>query len=345
MKISIIIPVFNEGENIEKLLNSIKKNKVNNKEIIVVDDGSTDNTREVLKKFKNFIKYIYIKKSGVARARNVGIKYSSGSLIFFFDGDVILKENTLKSFIKCFKENKKLNILQGHWNKTYPTKTNFITKHILLKINHNIEEKFKNEKKYFNFKGIKVSDLSTGCLALRRKVLKNIKFNENYKHAGGEEFEMGARLIDKYDILYSPKIKVFHKFENIFTTLKRIFFRSINYAVLIFNYRRGKIKNLSKSNEAVVPRRDIINTLIISLFLVSILALLVNTKFSYIIFLSLILFFMNNLKLLIYIKKNLNFISMIKSYFVQLAITLVNTIGIMIAILLVYLIGYRGYKY
>ena len=84
---------------------------------------------------------------------------------------------------------------------------------------------------------------------------------------------------------------------------------------------------------------------IISLFLVSILALLVNTKFSYIIFLSLILFFMNNLKLLIYIKKNLNFISMIKSYFVQLAITLVNTIGIMIAILLVYLIGYRGYKY
>ena len=134
MKISIIIPVFNEEENIEKLLNSIKKNKIKNKEIIIVDDGSTDNTREILKKFGSFVKCVHIKKSGVARARNVGIRYSRGSLIFFFDGDVILKNNTLKSFIKCFKENKKLNILQGHWNKTYPSETNFITKHILLKI-------------------------------------------------------------------------------------------------------------------------------------------------------------------------------------------------------------------
>ena len=173
MKISIIIPVFNEQENIEKLLNSIKKNKIKNKEIIIVDDGSTDDTPKILKKFGNFIKYVHIKKSGVARARNVGIRHSSGALILFFDGDVILKKNTLKDFIKCFKENKKLNILQGHWNMTYPKKTNFITQHLLLKVNHNIEEKFNNEKKYFNFKGIKVSDLSTGCLALRRKVLKN----------------------------------------------------------------------------------------------------------------------------------------------------------------------------
>ena len=345
MKISIIIPVFNEEENIEKLLNSIKKNKIKNKEIIIVDDDSTDNTREILKKFGSFVKCVHIKKSGVARARNVGIRYSQGSLIFFFDGDVILKKNTLKSFIKCFKENKKLNILQGHWNKTYPAETNFITKHILLKINHNIEEKFKSEKKYFNFKGIKVSDLSTGCLALRRKVLKNIKFNENYKHAGGEEFEMGSRLIDKYDIFYSPKIKVFHKFENIFITLRRIFFRSINYSVLIFNYRRKKTKNLSKSNETVVPRRDIVNTLIVFFFLLSFLALLINIKFTYLVFSSLILFFLNNLKLLIYIKNNLSLISMIKSYFVQLVITLTNIAGIMIAILLIYLIGYRGYKY
>ena len=56
-------------------------------------------------------------------------------------------------------------------------------------------------------------------------------------------------------------------------------------------------------------------------------------------------YFFNNLNFLIYIKNNLNFISMIKSYFVQLAITLANIVGIMIAIILVYLIGSKGYKY
>ena len=176
-----------------------------------------------------------------------------------------------------------MNILQGNWKKTYPKKTNFITKHLLLKINHNIEERFKNEKKYFNFKGIKVSDLSTGCLALRKNVLKNIKFNENYKHAGGEEFDMGSRLIDKYEIFYSPKIRVFHKFENIFITLKRIFFRSINYSMLIFNYRKKKKHNLIKSNETVVPRRDIINSVIVFFFLLSFLSLVINIKFSFLI--------------------------------------------------------------
>ncbi len=345
MKISIIIPVHNEQENIEELLNSIKRNNIKNKEIIVVDDGSNDDTKEILKKFKNSIKYIYIQKSGVAKARNVGIKNSNGSLIFFFDGDVILKKNTLKIFINSFKKNKSLNILQGHWNKTYREKANFITNHILLKVNQNFEEKFKNEKKYFNFKGIKASDLSTGCLALRKKVLKKMKFNENYKHAGGEEFEMASRLINKFDIFYHPKIKVFHKFENIFVTLKRIFFRSINYAVLIFSQKGDRKHKLIKSHEVVVPKRDTNNVSIILFFLFSILLISIDIRFSLLTFISLILFLFNNLKLLMYINKNLGFISMIKSYFVQLAIILANTFGVIVAIAMVYLLKYKKYKH
>ena len=345
MKISIIIPVHNEQENIEELINSIRKNNIKNKEIIVVDDGSEDNTQEILKKFKKTIKYIHIQKSGVAKAPNVGIKNSKGSLILFFDGDVVLKKNTLKIFINSFKKNKNLNILQGHWNKTYHKKTNFITKHILLKIYQNFEEKFKNEKKYFNFKGIKASDLSTGCLALRKKVLKKIKFNENYKHAGGEEFEMASRLIEKFDIFYHPKIKVFHKFENIFVTLKRIFFRSINYAVLIFNQKGDKKRNLIKSHEVVVPKRDTTNVSIVLFFLFSILLILIDIRFSLLTFLSLIIFLFNNLKLLRYIRKNLGFIAIIKSYFLQLAIILANTFGVIIALAMVYLLKYRNYKH
>ena len=156
---------------------------------------------------------------------------------------------------------------------------------------------------------------------------------------------MASRLIDKYDIFYHLKIKVFHKFENIFITLKRIFFRSINYAVLIFSQRGKKKQNLIKSHEVVVPKRDITNVSIVSFFLLSLLTLLIDTRFSLLIFFSLILFLFNNFKLLVYIKKNLNFISMIKSYFIQLAIILANTTGVIIAIFIVYLIRQKGYKY
>ena len=246
MKTSIIIPVHNEEKNILNLLNSIFKNNSNNFEVIVVDDGSTDKTSKILKNFKKKVKYIHIKKSGVAKARNIGIKNASGSLILFFDGDVILKKNTIKKFIKYFKENKKLNVLQGIWEKKYIHKTNFITNHLLLKLNFNLDDKSKKEKKYFNFRGIKVSELLTGCLGIRKKIFKKIKFNEGYKRAGGEEFEMGSRIFQECDIFYTPKIKVFHQFENIFETLKRIFFRTINYAIFNFNLSTQKRKIFNK---------------------------------------------------------------------------------------------------
>ena len=84
------------------LLNSIIENSSDDYdiEIIVIDDGSTDNTKKIVLEFGNLIKYIFINKSGVAKDRNIGIKNATGSLLFFFDGDVTLKNDTLKKFVK-----------------------------------------------------------------------------------------------------------------------------------------------------------------------------------------------------------------------------------------------------
>ena len=123
MKISIVIPIYNESENILKLLNSIFDQKVKKMEVILIDDGSTDQTKKIIKPYLKKVKYFKIKNSGVARARNIGIKKSNGSIIIFFDGDVILKKNSLNNFIKYFKENKNVNILQGTWHKEFLEKT------------------------------------------------------------------------------------------------------------------------------------------------------------------------------------------------------------------------------
>lgn len=344
MKLSIIIAIYNEEENISRLLKSIFVNKVKKSEIIVVDDGSTDRSPQILKKFKNKINYIRIKKSGVARARNVGINKSKGSLIVFFDGDVILKKDTLSKFVKYFRENKKLNILQGIWEKNYPYKTNYITKHLLLKLNFNLKDKISKEKKYFKFKGIKVAELMTGCVAVRKKVLKDFRFNEDYKKAGGEEFELGSRLFSKYDIFYTSKIKVYHEFENIYETLKRIFFRTINYSIFNFNLNKDKKEIFNKFNETSVPKRDILNLFIVSFIALSLIAFILKPTLWFIPIIFFIAFYINNFRLLKYINKNLSFLSAIKSYLIELVIILVKTSSIIMSLILVYILRLKRLK-
>jgi len=71
-----------------------------NFEVIVVDDGSTDNSREVVKRFKDRVKYIYQENRGVAAARNTGIKNSSGQYLLFLDSDDLIKKNHLAKLLK-----------------------------------------------------------------------------------------------------------------------------------------------------------------------------------------------------------------------------------------------------
>lgn len=89
-KLSIIIPTYNSAETLDKLLDELIRQKANNwdktTEIIVVDDGSTDNTREILAKHP-MIKPIYQPNRGVANARNVGLMASTGKWITFIDAD------------------------------------------------------------------------------------------------------------------------------------------------------------------------------------------------------------------------------------------------------------------
>ena len=87
--ISIIVPVYNCEEYIEKCIDSILHQTYQNFEVIVINDGSKDNTLEKLKKYinKNKITIISIENNGVSNARNLGIKNSKGDYICFIDSD------------------------------------------------------------------------------------------------------------------------------------------------------------------------------------------------------------------------------------------------------------------
>jgi glycosyltransferase involved in cell wall biosynthesis len=88
--ISIVIPVYNSEKYLRKCINSILLNKKTNYEIILVNDGSNDDSAKICNEFLRFnnnIKYIFQSHLGVSAARNKGISLSSGKYIIFVDSD------------------------------------------------------------------------------------------------------------------------------------------------------------------------------------------------------------------------------------------------------------------
>ena len=96
--ISIIIPTFNRAYVLERAINSVMEQTYKNFELIIIDDGSTDDTKILLSKSKNHkMKIYYIENSGVSKARNFGIQKSKGDYISFLDSDdEWLKEKLIK---------------------------------------------------------------------------------------------------------------------------------------------------------------------------------------------------------------------------------------------------------
>ncbi|MBE5805366.1 MAG: glycosyltransferase [Clostridiales bacterium] len=91
IKVSVVVPVYNVENYIEKCLNSLVNQTLEEIEIIIVNDGSTDNSENIIKKYseKYFkkIKYLIKENGGLSDARNYGIKYATGEYIAFLDSD------------------------------------------------------------------------------------------------------------------------------------------------------------------------------------------------------------------------------------------------------------------
>ncbi len=104
--ISIIIPILNEADVIEKTLHSIFNQEFKNIEVIVVNDGSTDNLDEVLQPWLEKITYIKFEKNkGRQIARNTGIAASKGQYLFVCDADITMKPDCLEKMVDALQNN------------------------------------------------------------------------------------------------------------------------------------------------------------------------------------------------------------------------------------------------
>ncbi|MBP7847170.1 MAG: glycosyltransferase [Burkholderiales bacterium] len=115
MKISVIIPVYNGEKYIVEALDSVFNQTYPASEIIVVDDGSTDGTAELLKAYADKIHYVYQENAGVSSARNTGIKLASGDYIAFLDHDDLFTTNKFEVSLKLFSDNPMLDYIVSMW--------------------------------------------------------------------------------------------------------------------------------------------------------------------------------------------------------------------------------------
>ena len=167
---SIVLPTYNRGCFLRKAIESVMAQTIPNWELIIVDDGSTDNTREVVELFSSIdsrIRYIFQSNSERSAARNNGIKKAKGNWICFLDSDDIFHTTHLEIFSE---EIKKTKFSKGLYFSG-------------LSVNN-----FSNEKEKYNLSGknnvefVMLNSIGTPRACVSKSILNNHSFNEKLKN-------------------------------------------------------------------------------------------------------------------------------------------------------------------
>lgn len=200
MKFSIIIPCYNVEDYIEKTIKSLMLQTYCNYEVILIDDGSKDNTKyKIFQTIKNDNRfhYYYQKNLGVSFARNRGIEISRGEYIYFLDGDDIIEIDLLDKAEKILEDDHvdmfsfgykiyEENNIRFFSNKKYNNKIlnsrEFLKKYLLDEINQNM------------------------CsFIIKKKKIEKIKFNEDLVMCEDIDFQLRLLLSGQFNIFYSSE--------------------------------------------------------------------------------------------------------------------------------------------
>ena len=144
MKVSIVTISYNQGKYIEETINSVLTQNGVDIEYIVVDAGSKDNSRDIIKKYENRIdKIIFETDEGPADGLNKGFKYATGDILGYLNADDILMPGTLKEVVEYLKRNRNVDVVSGH---CYIVDEN--GKKLLKKFSNQISNKLFSIKRY-----------------------------------------------------------------------------------------------------------------------------------------------------------------------------------------------------
>ena len=192
--ISIVVPSYNRADLIAATIQSLQQQNYHSYEIIVVDDGSTDNTEEVVKNLA-IAKTVYIKKNNAERgaARNFGARIARGEYVNFFDSDDLALPNHLMEAANSIR---KLNAPEWfHLGYAWATPEKKIFKEVNNysgeTLNHIIPDG---------------NPLSCNGVFIRKDIISSYSFNEDRALSASEDYELWVRLASRFPLYYSNVI-------------------------------------------------------------------------------------------------------------------------------------------
>ncbi|OGL41123.1 MAG: glycosyl transferase [Candidatus Schekmanbacteria bacterium GWA2_38_11] len=191
-RVSVIIPTYNRAQLLAEALNSVTSQTYKDFELIVVDDGSSDNTKEVVKNFNGEIKYLYQKNQGVSAARNLGIREAKGEFLSFLDSDDMLERKKLEKQIDFFDKNKEAKVCYTDeiWVRN-GKRVNQMKKH--AKYSGDIFEK-----------SLPLCIISASSITIKKDVLTRVGlFDESLIVC--EDYDLWLRISNEYPVYFIPE--------------------------------------------------------------------------------------------------------------------------------------------
>lgn len=251
-KFSIIVPVYNCQDYIERCIESVVKQNTKDIELILVNDGSTDNTKELLKEYKkenDLIKIINKKNEGVSKARNAGLKEATGKYILFLDADDFLDENYIKEINEILKKYKDIELINfGFYSDVEDMEFNNLSRDEIT-----YKEKYYKDRKSIKKDFVKLWD-NTMLYNIWNKVYvkkiidaNNIKFP---KTNWGEDIEFNRCYLNVTKNMYNSN-KCFYHYVR-----ERNGAATKNYKENIFETRKNEFKEFNDYFELWKIKKD-----------------------------------------------------------------------------------------
>ena len=241
-KVSIIVPVYNGQDFINKCLNSLINQTYSNVEIIVINDGSTDNSLDLLKKYNDKIILINKENSGVSDSRNLGLEKASGDYIMFCDIDDWYEKVTVE---KAVCEIGNYDLLKYRETRVFSDGSSIKRKENLAPMLY--------EKEEIDIVIRRLFDLSWTthiyCFIYKTEIIKknNIRFNSKIRYAEDANFILqyllkvkNIKVIDEYLYnYYENSNSVTNNYSSIFKNMENLqIFRSETLKILGNKYKK-----------------------------------------------------------------------------------------------------------